>query len=274
MYNMKTKNHFFIPYVGNKREEYIYIKNLLPLSNKHIKNIIEPFAGSCAISYSIWKDYGNKFNYYLNDKDENLFNIYNLIKNEEIETIEENINKIKEECYDKETYEFRFKNQRNIYDYIYFHRYFNIRYGRYDDKRCGHNKPFKITEECTKFFEFLKSPNVFISNKDGIEIFQEHSNNKNNILILDPPYLAECNDLYNNRDLGIYEYLNNLKLKDHKANIFIWINDNWIVRLIFKKWFFLTYYPKIYGISKKYVNHIIISNKNYCANDAILSSNA
>ena len=272
---MKTKNHFIIPYIGNKREEYIYIKKLLPLSSKHIKNIIEPFAGSCAISYSIWKDCGNKFNYYLNDKDENLFNIYNLIKTETIETIEENINKIKDECYDKETYEFRFKNQRNIYDYIYFHRYFNIRYGRYDIKRCSHSEPFKIIEECTKFFEFLKSPNVFISNQDGIKIFEEHSNNKNNILILDPPYLTENNDLYNIKDTCIYEYLNNLKLKDHKAHIFIWINDNWIVRLIFKKWFFLIFYPKIYGFSKKCVNHTIISNKNYCDdNDAILSSSA
>lgn len=258
---MKTKNHFIIPYVGNKREEYEHIKPLLQLQDDKLKNIIEPFAGSCAISFMIWKEHRDKFNYYINDIDINLYNIYNLIKMESIEIIEQNINRIKNECLKREDYEFRFKNQRDIYDYIYFHRYFFIRYGAYNERRCGHKKPFKITRECSEFFDFIKSPNVFLSNDDGIKIFEYYCGKKNNVLILDPPYLGQDNNLYNVKNVAIYEYLNKIKLKDIKANIYVWVNDNWITRLIFQKWYFLKSYPKKYNFSRRNVEHTIICNK-------------
>jgi site-specific DNA-adenine methylase len=43
------KNHFFYPYFGNKREEVEHIYNLSDLNN--IDTIVEPFCGSCAVSY-------------------------------------------------------------------------------------------------------------------------------------------------------------------------------------------------------------------------------
>ena len=46
------KNHFFFSYCGNKREEVEHIYNLLDLNN--IDTIVEPFCGSCAMSYYIW----------------------------------------------------------------------------------------------------------------------------------------------------------------------------------------------------------------------------
>ena len=55
------KNHFYFPYVGNKREEVEYILNNLNLDN--ITTIIEPFCGSCALSYYISTKYPNKFKY-------------------------------------------------------------------------------------------------------------------------------------------------------------------------------------------------------------------
>ena len=46
------KNHFFFSCCGNKREEVEHIYNLLDLEN--IDTIVEPFCGSCAMSYYIW----------------------------------------------------------------------------------------------------------------------------------------------------------------------------------------------------------------------------
>jgi len=90
------KNHFFYPYVGNKREEVEHIYNLLDLNN--INTIVEPFCGSCAVSYYIWsqnKDKNSK--YILNDLDSNLINLLKSIRNCEYKDIENEVNKIREE---------------------------------------------------------------------------------------------------------------------------------------------------------------------------------
>jgi hypothetical protein len=55
------KNHFFFSYVGNKREEVEHIYNLLDLNN--INTIVEPFCGSCAVSYYIWSQNKDKNSY-------------------------------------------------------------------------------------------------------------------------------------------------------------------------------------------------------------------
>ena len=48
---MKNQNHFYIAYSGNKRKE---MTNLYPyLDFTNITTIIEPYAGSCAISFYI-----------------------------------------------------------------------------------------------------------------------------------------------------------------------------------------------------------------------------
>jgi site-specific DNA-adenine methylase len=44
------KNHFYISYFGNKRNEVIDIVKCIPKLETYEK-IIEPFCGSCAISY-------------------------------------------------------------------------------------------------------------------------------------------------------------------------------------------------------------------------------
>ena len=45
------KTHFYITYPGNKRKE---MKGLYPyLDFTNINTIVEPFAGTCAISYYI-----------------------------------------------------------------------------------------------------------------------------------------------------------------------------------------------------------------------------
>ena len=64
------KNHFFHSYFGNKREEVETIYNNINLDN--IDTIIEPFCGSCALSFYISTLHPNKYKYVLNDNDKNL----------------------------------------------------------------------------------------------------------------------------------------------------------------------------------------------------------
>ena len=45
------KNHFYMSYSGNKREEVENIYNLIDFNN--IATIVEPFCGTCAMSYYI-----------------------------------------------------------------------------------------------------------------------------------------------------------------------------------------------------------------------------
>ena len=90
------KNHFFYPYVGNKREEVEHIYNLLDLNN--INTIVEPFCGSCAVSYYIWSQNKDKnYKYILNDLDSNLINLLKSIRNGEYKDIENEVNKMREE---------------------------------------------------------------------------------------------------------------------------------------------------------------------------------
>ncbi len=86
-------SHFIHSYAGNKRNEFKEFINYIDLDNK--KNIIEPFCGTSAISFMIWLEHKDKFNYYLNDNSKDIFNIYELFKNENGNDIIDKINIIK-----------------------------------------------------------------------------------------------------------------------------------------------------------------------------------
>ena len=66
-------SHFILPYAGNKRNEYKYLKKYLNFDG--IQNIIEPFCGTSAISFNIWLEHPN-FHFYLNDINKDLIEIY------------------------------------------------------------------------------------------------------------------------------------------------------------------------------------------------------
>ena len=60
------KNHFIFGYTGNKREEVEIIYKLLiehKLLNDDITTILEPYAGTCAISYYISLQHPLKYKY-------------------------------------------------------------------------------------------------------------------------------------------------------------------------------------------------------------------
>ena len=58
----------------------------------------------------------------------------------------------------------------------------------------------------------------------------------------------------------IYEYLSLNNIKKEKAKIYIILEDNWIIKLLFKNNNIIDNNCKIYQTTKKKYNHITITN--------------
>jgi site-specific DNA-adenine methylase len=253
------KNHFIHSYAGNKRNETKNFLNNINLEN--IKNVIEPFCGTSAISFAIWKEHKDKFNYYLNDSDKKLIDIYNLMKNDSIENIENKVNEFSINIKNKEDWLDAFKNNdTTIYSYLFFKRFSNMgRYGFYPNKNKDKYK-FIITKETKEFIEFIKQPYVHITHGDWFEIYSTFKNNQHSLFMIDPPYVMACNDFYSDRKLNVYQYFHDNKIENNKAHIYLILEDHWILRLLFMNNTILLKYSKQYEISKKTTNHLIIYN--------------
>lgn len=255
-------NHFFFRYQGNKRQE---AKNFIDkIENlESINNIYELFCGTSAISFNIWLQFKDKFNYYLNDNNNMIINIYNTFKNESLEEIEEKINNIKKRIKTKEDWVKIFKDNNNEDTYlnIFFLKYskFGV-IGYYDNSLFYTKKDYSLNKLQLKFLEFIKSPNVYISHGDWFELFDINKDDKKALFILDPPYMQCCNDFYINKSINIYEYFYKNKIQNYKSNIYFILEDIWIIRLLFENNNIIDYYDKRYEISRKKTKHLIIKN--------------
>jgi site-specific DNA-adenine methylase len=70
-----VKNHFSASYHGNKRDEVETIYSNLHFDN--IETTVEPFCGSCDLSYYIWtQNKETNFKYVYNDLNYNLVEFY------------------------------------------------------------------------------------------------------------------------------------------------------------------------------------------------------
>jgi site-specific DNA-adenine methylase len=256
-----------MPYPGNKRSEYKYFKHII---NTDYDIIIEPFCGSSAISFNLWKENGGKDKiYYLNDNDRILISFYNLIKSEEPEKILNELNKILTRIPDKETFRIEYKKKnKTIYEELFFKKYYCMSEGIYPSDRCKNN--FKFNKEQLLFFQFIKSQNVIISNKEWIDIFEEYKNNEKALFMFDPPYLNSYNVSYKLNEsykvnINVYKYFYENNINDYKSHIVFILEDTWIIQLLFNA-NIKTTYDKSYSCgnlrncNKRKTTHIIISN--------------
>ena len=70
---------FDFPFTGNKHSEFKFIEPYLPFI-KGIETVAEPFAGTLAVSYNIYKEQVNKLRYVSSDSDSFLVTFYDIIK--------------------------------------------------------------------------------------------------------------------------------------------------------------------------------------------------
>ena len=265
------KNHFFFGYNGNKREEAEKLYNLFKLDN--VKTIIEPYCGSCAISYYISKLNPKKFKYILNDYNKSLIEILKIIKDdkktEELENIINNhvieMNKLKD-FDERKIYYNKLVKSNTITGYLFGNKYYQIRPNLCPKRLDKHNNLYDLSPFYFKqypIYEFFKTEDIEIYNIDGKDIYTKYKNDKSVLIFLDPPYMATNNEFYNNGggigNMNIYEYLNENSINKEKAKIYMILENMWIMLLLFKKYIIETN-DKLYQTSKKQTSHITISN--------------
>jgi site-specific DNA-adenine methylase len=250
-------NHFIISYHGNKKDDYHKFKK--NINYEGINTIIEPFCGTSAISFNIWKEYGDKFTYHLNDLDGDLYNIYKLLKEENIDDIFDKINDVKKKITSKEDFNILFKNSnKTIYEIIYMHKASSYRFGFYH-KRVLQKKLYKATSEQRLFLEFLKCDYVHITNLDYKPLYDHNKNDPTNLIILDPPYLESCNLGYAHKSTDCYHYLSE-DIKNSQARVLLPLEQNNMVLNLFKEYYILVEWLKTYQMTKKQITMILISN--------------
>jgi len=258
-----NKNHFFFGYAGNKRNEfnnaYEEFKKV-----KDITTIYEPFCGTSAFSYFLSVKEPKKYKYILNDNNKQLIELYKTAQDEKkLNTLITTINNLMVDI-DKEKYLVIVK-QDTLEGFVIKYKYYTISPGLFPlNKKI--NKDFSYMENCP-IINFLRNENITFTNETVGAIKDEYNNNET-FIFLDPPYLTECNDFYSDSSANdfysyssanIYEYVSNNCINNLKCEILMILSDNWIIRLLFKKYIKNTY-KKQYQCSKKKINHVLITN--------------
>jgi hypothetical protein len=248
-----------MPYAGNKRNE---CEDLYKRIEKHIKDdtvFIEPYCGSCAVSYYIWLKHPN-LKFILNDGDKFLFEMYKLMKNEtEINKLNEWYNKLMEEKITKERYKEIIKED-NFYGEYLKRKFYRLRPGMYPEvkgKICFTKKDIREYG----IYNFFNNANIEYKCIDAVELIKQEKDKKNNIIFIDPPYINTYNKDYNYEGNGnIYEYCFKNNINKFNCVLFGILETNWIISLLFPN-NIIYQYDKKYEQSKKKTTHLIIANK-------------
>jgi site-specific DNA-adenine methylase len=280
----KIRNTFPLGCFGNKYREVTNILNFIEPLVTNDTVFIEPFCGSCCISFNLYIKHPNII-YIINDLDEHRINFYKNMKSEEERTklyeLEKEIQLQGREFYNSIVEKGRSIKLNPYLSYVIGKRIHAYREGLFPDK------PFKTKEVSDDWINFFNKCEIF--NKDYFKILEDYKDNENAIIYLDPPYLNSCNTQYSkynensqviNEDLIIIKdntkiYIDILNLlKSSKSKIFMSLNRNSITEYLFKD-FILNSYNKIYDTSvggkcnnKKRVENILyISNTNIINNE-------
>ena len=250
------KNHFFMGYAGNKRNECEDIYNEIKDKLTNIKTIIEPFCGTSAFSYFISLKHPKQFKYILNDNNKYLIQLYSIARDEQkleqlIKLLDAKIKDLNKEKY------LLIAKADGLLSWLIINKIYTIRPGLFPiNKKII--TTFNYLKECP-IIKFLRSEEIIFHNKDGVQIINEYKNNDHNFIFLDPPYLISCNSFYSDADVNVYEYLYINQINNMKALIILCLESNWIIKLLFNNQV-KKEYSKLYQSSKKKTTHLIISN--------------
>lgn len=247
------RNHFFISYSGNKRKEVETIYENIKLEG--VKTIIEPFCGSSSFSYYISLKHPQKFKYILNDNDTKLIELYKLCKNEKKMT--EFINKVNEIILDKDFGKNEYLEvikRDDIIGYYIKNKIFTLRPGLFPLSY----KPKKLSLSCP-ILDFIKTENIKFTNLNGNDVIKKYQHKPEYLIYLDPPYLLTCNAQYEDSDdvKDIFSYL--YKLRDHKAKIYLSIESNCLIDIIFEQFEKVKYEKKYNGFRKRVAKILLVT---------------
>ena len=254
------KNHFYISYAGNKRNEAQGLYNVLSFDD--VTTIVEPYCGTSALSYYISTKKPN-LKYVLNDNNKYLKEMFDIILDDsKVKQFEDDFNKVVE-SFDsleslekkKEKYNEIIRKKDSLMGWFIGSKIYCIRPGLFPTESRPYKKCIKLSE--FPIFNFYRNNDITFTCQDAIKTYEEYSNKKDCIILLDPPYVSTCNDFYIDSNMNIYEYLYNNDIKKQKAKIYLILENIWIIKLLFEKNNKLLIYDKKYETSQKKTTHII-----------------
>ena len=182
--------------------------------------------------------------------------LYDIMKDEKkTDDFLKKVNDILKDDLSKEKYKTIIKD-KNIIGWFIARKIYSIRPGLYDlDYKYKKDIVFDAP-----IVNFLRTENVILTCKDSIKLYNEHTENKESFIFMDPPYLQSCNDFYTDeKNFNIYEHVSNNNFENKPAYIAFCLENNWIIKLLFKGKNNITY-DKKYETTKKLITHIIIDN--------------
>ena len=256
------KNHFVFPYAGNKRQEVERIYDTLDLTG--ITTIVEPFCGTCAMSFYIASKHPGIFTYVLNDIDKQLIQLLEILKNPQaLELFQNDVNTLAITIVDKASYLVAIKSYKtNLAAWYIRQKIYSIKAGLY---RIGYVYKFINIAECP-IVQFLQSENVKISNLNGIQMLEEHKSKPECCVFLDPPYIMSCNTFYEGMGTGklnIYSYIHANQIDTYACLCVLVLENTWIIQLLFQNAKSKLEYGKKYEADKRTTMHIILCNRDF-----------
>jgi hypothetical protein len=265
------KNHFFFSYAGNKRQEVelIFDENIIKKYGSILEQpnniIVEPYCGTCAISYYLSLKYPKHFKYILNDNNKYIIELLNIAKDEKkLIEFEKKINDIAQIITTKDIYSSIVK-QDNLISYFIANKIFTIKPRLY---KLDYKYKYIDLINCP-IVNFLRTENIELYNKDAIEIINIYSNNEKAFIFLDPPYLNSDNSFYKCPKANIYEFIFNNQLNNFICHFFLILENIWIIKLLFKNYKYIEYNKK-YIPNKRHTTHILISSKPLLINNRMV----
>jgi hypothetical protein len=98
--------------------------------------------------------------------------------------------------------------------------------------RCKNIKPFKLQDY--PVYDFYNNEDIIYENMDGVDFINKYNEGEDKLFLTDPPYLASCNDFYNNKDVNIYEWVfyNKPLVLGSKNKILFILEDMWIIKML------------------------------------------
>jgi site-specific DNA-adenine methylase len=233
-----SKQYKLFPYSGNK----LWFVNQFNELTKNTKTIIEPFAGSAAISLN-----SNVDNIYINDFDKNIVTMFKAVQEASYKDYMDIFKKVKEDFGDiresKEAYyEYRNWFNKNFYNnesvssnytagihlLILAGAVINsmLRFSKNGMNQSWGHRQFIIDEESWNHFKQL---NVIITNYDFFSsLYQKlishwSMSNKDVVVFMDPPY--EFREMSYNRGFGVNQFIDTIKSKDFCPNATLMYTD-------------------------------------------------
>jgi site-specific DNA-adenine methylase len=252
------KDVFPLGCFGNKYREYKDILKVIEPFINDKSTIIEPFCGSCCVSFNLFLKYP-ELNYYINDLDNYRIDFFNNMKTEEgrneLYKIENDIKNLGRDYYNSIVEKSKSTKSNPYLSYVIGKRIHAFRDGLFPDK--GFNCRL-ISDNWVNFFNKCE-----ITCSDYKIIIDKFKDDENAIIYCDPPYLNSNNTSYMkyNENSNVQDENNILiidntiiyidlldRFKNSKCKIFMSINKNAITEYLFKD-FIINEYLKKYDTS-------------------------